>query len=157
MDFRKTFTPNTNAVAYAYTEVTADASTTFLRIAASNKYKIWLNGSLVASQTTIPDYDYERHIPATLQQGVNRILVKMESGAAYAGLARPWGFFMKIGTGADSPAPVPDGLAQIVVLPTESAYNMGEAVIGNGPPADITGSAATALSAIKPRWRGGKK
>jgi LmbE family N-acetylglucosaminyl deacetylase len=133
VNFRQTFSPNTNAVAYAYTELELDAPiSTYLRIAANNKYKIWLNGTLLHTQSTIPDYDYEKHIAVNLLTGVNRILVKMETAGAYASVARPWGFFMKAGTGADSPAPVSDGDPHILVMPAESYYNMGDATVGNG-------------------------
>jgi len=78
----------TNCIAYAYTQVIADtAQTAYLRFGSDDGIKIWLNGDSIYCnpetggwsivENADPPSNYG--LPITLQQGVNRLLVKVKN------------------------------------------------------------------------------
>lgn len=77
-----------NAVAYAYTELeSVHARETFLKCGSDDGIKIWINGQIVHENDTRRGYtEKEDEAPIRLEEGVNRILVKITNAA------HGWGF-----------------------------------------------------------------
>ena len=78
----------TNCIAYAYTRVIADtAQTAYLRFGSDDGIKIWLNGDSIYSNPETGGWSIVENadppsnngLPITLQQGVNRLLVKIKN------------------------------------------------------------------------------
>jgi len=77
-----------NAVAYAYTELeSVHARETILKCGSDDGIKIWINGTVVHENDTRRGYtEKEDEAPIRLEEGVNRILVKITNAI------HGWGF-----------------------------------------------------------------
>jgi len=86
-DILPLFTPNENIASYAYAEVTSpQAQDVLLKVGTDDGVVVWVNEAQVhannASRGLIVDQDV---VPARLEAGANRILVKVLQGGGLAG------------------------------------------------------------------------
>jgi putative heme-binding domain-containing protein len=92
VDLEPLFHPNSNVVAYAYTEVTADAARdAALRLGSDDTIAVWLNGKRVhhfdGDRGWSPD---QARVSVRLEKGVNRLLVRCGNHSG------PWGFSVAV-------------------------------------------------------------
>ena len=78
-----------NCVTYAFTRVMADSTMNVrLRFGADDGIKIWLNGSVVYNNASTGSWALvQQDIPITLNQGENRLLVKIKNTAGAYGFS----------------------------------------------------------------------
>ena len=84
--------PELEAIAYAYTEVSSpDARQITITLGSNDGAKMWVNNELVynvhAGRAAFPDQDM---IPVNLKKGLNKILVKIEN------LGANWGLYLRM-------------------------------------------------------------
>ncbi|MFT5434986.1 MAG: hypothetical protein ACI9OJ_005702, partial [Myxococcota bacterium] len=77
LDLRAAMTPDTWAVAYAVSDITAAGGPAEIRLTTSDPFKVWLNGALVGSVRRVDSMTFDGFVfPVTLQAGANRVVVK---------------------------------------------------------------------------------
>jgi putative membrane-bound dehydrogenase-like protein len=106
VDLERKFTPNTDVVAYGYSEVHSDAARDGqLQLGSDDSITVWLNGKKVHEFKGERGWSHDQtKVDVHLEKGVNRLLVRCGNRSG------PWGFSVAVSGDAERHAFLRGGL-----------------------------------------------